>query len=273
MAKIITIYCEGKRGSHDFDILDKVIGDIVIIKPIGGKRGANAIIEYTENNGVMTSDFYLFFRDRDFDCGVPAKEELYFDGKKTYYSYRTTIENYLFDISLFFKFIEKEKMESKYNINSENDVKNIFIEVAKELKCYQAVRHALGKLRFSNTFNTTWVKDGSGHLPSKLDLTHCQKNGWTLIQDVVSKNNEEWTESNFKSKLDEFLELFDDVFFTKLNFLIYYQGKDFAKALINKLSHFPLKDYYKFAKEHFDYKKFTDLVELRRIVEKETTEK
>ena len=190
MAKIITIYCEGKRGSHDFDILDKVIGDIVIIKPIGGKRGANAIIEFIEK-GVTTSDFYLFFRDRDFDCGVPSKEELYFDG------------------------------------------------------------------------------DGSGHLPSKLDLEYCQTSGWTLIQDVVSKNNKEWTEKNFKSKLDEFLELFNDKFFAELKFLIYYQGKDFAKALTNKLSRFPLKDYYKFAKKHFDYKKFTDLVELRGIVDKE----
>jgi hypothetical protein len=27
MAKILTIYCEGKRGSHDFDILEKVAGD------------------------------------------------------------------------------------------------------------------------------------------------------------------------------------------------------------------------------------------------------
>jgi hypothetical protein len=110
MAKIVTIYCEGKRGSHDFDILDKTIGDAVIIKPIGGKRGANAIIEFLEK-GTTTSDFYLFFRDRDFDCSVPSKEKLYFDGKKTYYSYRTTIENYLFDVSLFFKFVAKEKME------------------------------------------------------------------------------------------------------------------------------------------------------------------
>jgi len=268
MDKIITIYCEGKKGSHDFDILGKVIGDIVRIQPIGGKKGANAIVEFLEK-GVTTSDFYLFFRDRDFDCAVPAKEELYFDGKKTYYSYRTTIENYLFDTSLFFKFIENKKMESKYSINNENDVKNIFIEVAKELKYYQAVRHTLGELRFSNTFNTTWIKDGSGHLPSKLDLEYCQTNAWALIQDVVSKNDKEWTESNFKSKLDEFLELFNDKFFAELKFLIYYQGKDFAKALKNKLSDFPLEDYYKFAKEHFDYNKFADLVELKKIVEKE----
>jgi hypothetical protein len=48
--------------------------------------------------------------------------------------------------------------------------------------------------------------------------------------------------------------------------LVYFQGKDFAKALTNKLQNFPLKDYYKFAKVHFDYKIFGDLVELRDII-------
>jgi hypothetical protein len=69
-----------KKGSHDFDILEKVAGDIATIKPIGGKRGANAIIEFVEK-GTTNSDFYLFFRDRDFDCPVPEKEELTFDDK------------------------------------------------------------------------------------------------------------------------------------------------------------------------------------------------
>jgi hypothetical protein len=43
MRKLIMIYCEGKRGSHDNDILEKVVGDIAGIKitPIGSKRGAN----------------------------------------------------------------------------------------------------------------------------------------------------------------------------------------------------------------------------------------
>lgn len=273
MAKIITIYCEGKsgRGSHDFDVLDKTIGELVIIKPIGGKRGANAIIEFMENieRGASTSDFYLFFRDRDFDCPVPSKEKLSFDDKKTYYSYRTTIENYLLDVSLFFEFIEKEGIGSKYHICSEDDVRDIFIEVAKELKFYQAVRHTLGALRFLNSFNTTWVRDGSGHLPPALDLEYCQAEGWKLIQDIVSENNDKWTEINFESKLGEYLNLFNDQFFADLKFLVYYQGKDFAKALTNKLSDFPLKKYYKFAKEHFDYRKFGDLVELKEIVEKE----
>jgi hypothetical protein len=156
MAKILTIYCEGKKGSHDFDLLEKIIADIAVtIKPIGGKRGAKAIIEFAET-GTVKSDYYLFFRDRDFDCAVSEKEELTID-KKIHFSHRTTIENYL--------------------------------------------------------------------------------------------------------------KLFDEKFFNDLKFLIYFQGKDFAKVLTNKLPEFPLKNYYKYAKQNFDYTKFADLVQLKKIVE------
>jgi len=209
MNKIITIYCEGKRGSHDFDILEKVVGDIASIRPIGSKRGANAI----------------------------------------------------------FEFVEEKELKTKYGIRTKNDVEKVFIKIAKEIKNYQAVRHTLGQLRFPNSFDTTWIKDGSGHLPEKLDLETCKTEGWKLICSVVSKNNEEWTESNFQSKLDEYLHFFDERFFNELKFLVYFQGKDFAKALTNQLADFPLKDYYKFAKKRFDYKRFADLVALREIVE------
>lgn len=177
MQKIITIYCEGKRGSHDFDILEKIIGDIAIIKPIGGKKGANAIIEFNES-GTVKSDFYCMFRDRDFDCRVPEKEQLTFDNKKTYFSYRTTIENYLFDAEIFFNFVISKNIGSKYSITSIEDVKSIFIESAKVIKNYQSVRHTLGKLRFPNSFDTTWIKSGSGTLPTDLDLNSCKINGW-----------------------------------------------------------------------------------------------
>jgi hypothetical protein len=266
MAKILTIYCEGKRGSHDYDILEKIVADkMVSIKPIGGKRGANAIIEFVEK-GTTQSDFYLFFRDRDFDCPVPEKEELTFDEKKTYFSYRTTIENYLFDVIVFYNFLVENKLQDKYNLHSENDVKSVFIDAAKYIKDYQAVRHTLGKLRFPNSFDTTWT-NGSGDLPAKLDIANCKIEGWKLINNVVVRNNAEWTEDNFQSIVDDFLKLFDEKFFSELKFLIYFQGKDFAKTLTNKLPDFPLKNYYKFAKKYFDYKKFEDFVQLRKIIE------
>ena len=263
--KIINLYCEGKRGSHDFDILEKVIeGRLITIKPIGSKYGANAIMEYQEKNFNARSDFYLLFRDRDFDQPIPDKERLIID-RKTYYSYRTTIENYLLDVSTFFHFLQEQK--NNYKLDTEEAVKALFIKVAKELKYYQAVRHTLGALRFPNSFDTTWEK-GSGTLPNALDLDSCKANAWQLIEKVLNKSNQQWTKETFETTLQEFLTLFDEHFFDDLKFLVYYQGKDFAKALTKELPNFSIENYYKYAKKHFDYTKYADLVELRAIIEK-----
>ncbi len=266
MAKIITIYCEGKKGSHDFDIIEKIIGVFpVTIIPIGGKMGANAIIEFNESGKTVKSDYYCMFRDRDFDCPVPASEQLTFDDKKTYFSFRTTIENYLFDTDLFFNFVKAEKIQSKYGIVSVNDVKNVFIKAAKSIKDYQSVRHALGKMRSgSASFNTTWTS-GSGTLPEKLDIEVCKEKGWELISKAKNISNE-WTEVLFLQYTKEFTKLFDETFFDDLKFLIYFQGKDFAKSLKNILPDFPIKKYYKFAKENFDFNKYLDLKELNNLI-------
>ncbi|MGB0929468.1 MAG: hypothetical protein ACPGVB_01740 [Chitinophagales bacterium] len=66
MGKIIKIYCEGKRGSHDYDILEKVIDGLVgiLIQPLGGKQGARSAIQVYEKLAVK-SDYKLFFRDTD----------------------------------------------------------------------------------------------------------------------------------------------------------------------------------------------------------------
>ncbi len=264
--KIINLYCEGKRGSHDFDILEKVIeGRLITIKPIGSKYGANAIIEYQEKNFNARSDFYLLFRDRDFDQPIPNKERLIID-RKTYYSYRTTIENYLLDVSTFFHFLQEQK--NNYKLDTEEAVKALFIKVAKELKYYQAVRHTLGALRFANSFDTTWVV-GSGTLPNALDLDSCKANAWQLIEKVLNKSNQQWTKGTFETTLQKFLTLFDERFFDDLKFLVYYQGKDFAKALTKELPNFSIENYYKYAKKHFDYTKYADLVELRAIIEQQ----
>ena len=197
--KIINLYCEGKKGSHDFDILEKVIEERlnITIKPIGGKYGANAIMEYQEKNFNARSDFYLLFRDRDFDQPIPDKERLIID-RKTYYSYRTTIENYLLDVSTFFHFLQEQK--NNYKLDTEEAVKALFIKVAKELKYYQAIRHTLGALRFPNGFDTTWEK-GSGTLPNALDLDSCKANAWQLIEKVLNKSNQQWTKETFETTL------------------------------------------------------------------------
>ena len=272
MSEIITIYCEGQKGSHDITILNKVIdglGNNIFIKPIGGKFGSKAIVQYLEYNKekeLSKSKDYLFFRDRDFDQPIPDRERLIIE-KKTYYSYRTTIENYLLDVSTFFHFLQEQK--NNYKLDTEEAVKALFIKVAKKLKYYQAVRHTLGKLRFNNSFNTTWVT-GSGTLPNALDLETCRGEAWQLIENILNKSNQQWTKEIFEATLQEFLTLFEaESFFDELKFLVYYQGKDFAKALTKELPNFSIENYYKYAKKHFDYTKYLDLVELRTIIKQQ----
>jgi hypothetical protein len=158
MGDIVTIYCEGKKGSIDFDILERIVqaiqikGDSAVqIRPIGGKQGAGAIINYIEQ-GVASSKFKLFFRDRDFDFPIPESPILEPDRERgyQYFGYRNTIENYLFDPSVFWEFIVSDPRLVRFNLHSERDVKHVFVQAADRIKFYQAARHAMGKTSAPN---------------------------------------------------------------------------------------------------------------------------
>ncbi|MBR3567925.1 MAG: hypothetical protein IKN94_06595 [Salinivirgaceae bacterium] len=264
--KLCNIYCEGTRGSHDYDILEKVLGDLrpnIEIKPIGGKMGSKAIMSYVERSNLSAAkaDDYLMFRDRDFDKPVPNKDELIKDGH-VFFSYRTTIENYLLDYQTIFIFVNGKNPGFFASVF---DVLYLMNEAAYDIKDYQAVRHALGDLRDGVSFGTRWTEK-DGILPSKLGLDECIAEAYELIRPIKIKT-EQWTESVLKQKVNLFLTRFDKDFFDRQDYLIWFQGKDLAKSICNRLDNFDLKSYYKYAKEHFDYKKFADLVELRTIVE------
>lgn len=289
---LVRIYCEGTEESYDVAILKKVkeglATDSILITPIAGKGGGGAVMQFAENQmkkGVASKDaFYFFFRDRDFDVAVPTtvtlavlekdneniqagkvkKEEVH-----TLCTYRTTIENYLFDAKLFCDFINEDATrQKKYShIKTEQDAKQIFIDTAKKISHYQAIRHTLGKMRVAIDIGTTWTS-GSGSLPADLSEEACKKEAISKIQQETAKVSV-WTKTDFDRVLDEFLTKFDDAFFNNLEFLVYFQGKDFAKALTKFiLPEFEIQRYYAYALEKFDYTKFDDLVELRNIIEK-----
>lgn len=270
MSKIITIYCEGKSGSHDYDILSKVIPAEIHLEPIGSIRCAGAIIQYQEENGgsVVKPDFKLLFRDRDFDKMIPNRPILEPDEKRKYcyYSYRNTIENYLFDTSHFYSFLKENKLDQKYSIKTPAEVKQKFIEAAEKIKFYQAVRHTMGQMRSEKTnFGTRWT-DKSGMLPAQLDENYCKQKALEKIKQAKSFTDA-WTDTDFNEIYSTFLNQFDENFMNNLDFLIYFQGKDFASSLQLLLPDFPKKTYYKYAKKYFDYTKFPDLVELRNLIE------
>jgi hypothetical protein len=267
MSKLIKIYCEGKAGSHDYDILAKTLDGLgVLIEPIGSKKGAGSAIQVYEKLATK-SDAYLFFRDRDFDAPIPNAPSLSL-ANYTYYSYRITIENYLFSPKQLYDFAKEKELCSKYSLNSEADVKNKFIEAAKTIAYYQAIRHTMGKMRTPTDFGTTWL-EGSGQIPTETELQNknfCREKAWEKISETIGRTNA-WTEQAFNAQLEQFYQQFSQAsFYDNCEFLIWFQGKDFATALSRLLPNFPMNDYEKFAKDHFDYTNFPDLVELRQLV-------
>lgn len=263
----LTIYCEGTRRSHDYDIIHKIVKDKAVqIQPIGSKRGAEAFIEACESQKGRT-DAFIFFRDRDFDVALPEKPSLIKDGY-TFYSYRTTIENYLFDAQCFFAFLEKKKLNKQFKIHNPKEVQNVFIKAAKKISYYQALRHTIAQMRDSTDLATTWIKGNSGSLPYPLEdkkpyrQKALEKIKETRIQTDLS------IEKTFDATFEAFYTRFEhEDFYLTSQYLIWFQGKDFAKSLSLTLPQFPMVHYYKFAKQYFDYKQFEDLVELRKIIE------
>lgn len=51
MSKIVKIYCEGKKGSHDYDILELVLDGLEgnwQIQPIGSKKVLKVLFKFTK---------------------------------------------------------------------------------------------------------------------------------------------------------------------------------------------------------------------------------
>jgi hypothetical protein len=255
MNKVITIYCEGKAGSSDFDILSKVIDDLTVkIKPIGGKRGAKSAIQVYEES--YKSDLKLFFRDRDFDKPVPNSISLIKDSY-VYFSYRTTIENYLIDFDTIKDFSKGKSWDSA-------DLNTKFIQAAKDIKYFQAMRHTLGALRIPTDFGTN-IMEKSGLLPPDLSKNYCNEQGYLRIEESKTKTTR-WTREKYNEMFNKFSSLFSDDFIESYQFLIWFQGKDFMKSLCKTLGGLSPKDYYQFSKARFDYTKYPDLVQLRELL-------
>ncbi len=265
MAKL-TVYCEGTKNSWDYQILDKVFeGKNFSISALGGVGGSYATVQYIEKTANSIS--FIFFRDRDFDFPLLENTNLqpHPEKKYVYFGQRVTIENYLFNVDGFYQFVCQEKLNAKYNLSTQEAVNLLFINAAKQITEYQAVRHAMAAMRTEKTnFGTTWL-DGSKELPEKLDLKYCQALAYAKIKSAFDLA-QNWTEINFKQKIQEFLTRFQQAeFYNNFEFLIWFQGKNFAQSLQLLCPEFPLKTYYKYALSQFDYTLFPDLQELREL--------
>lgn len=285
--KNILLYCEGTSGSHDYDILNKLLDGLsglsrVRIEPLGSKKGAGGYIDIHRKK-VQEVDFYLFFRDYDFDfgdfrqCDQPISEQLYIDPKRNSdgtlagqwcVSYRTTIENYLLHPKHFLAFLEEKHKCDELGLRTEDNVKVLFDRVARDISGYQAIRHTLGKLRENLDLGTTWMSK-SGKLPTDLNLEFCKKKAMEEISKKQNKVNG-WTLEKLEEILLPFIRRFDTPdFYEGMEYLIWFQGKDFARQLRSTIHEGEafIDEYYKFAKNNIDFKSFPDLNQLREKID------
>ncbi|WP_294297847.1 hypothetical protein [uncultured Chryseobacterium sp.] len=288
MSKTIKIYCEGTNSSFDCKILNLIISDIIgkiLLQPIGSKKGAGPIINYDfPIPSIVKPDFFFFFRDRDFDLAVPNNEELTIQDNKDSFqnvigqrclSYRCTIENYLFDEKILFEFLKKKNLLLENSIGSETDVKNKMIKAAKNIKYYQAIRHTLGVLRTNLDLGTSFLNKNksSGDLPNDLTLEYCKNKALEKIKNIKDETKK-W--DNFEIELQKFLMIFNEtIFYNNLEFLTWFQGKDFATALQRELQNFSKRDlneFYQFSLDQFNYSKFADLVQLKNLIQEKINE-
>ncbi|MCU0347807.1 MAG: DUF4435 domain-containing protein [Saprospiraceae bacterium] len=266
MSKTGYIFCEGGAKSHDRRILDTLILELAV-KPrlvtAGSKRGMPAFIDgYFSGQRAVSPAFQIAFRDRDFDFPIPDKQSLiYTDKKRLFASYRTTIENYLIAPDILFNFIEAKGI-SDTGITNEASSKLFLDEVAAELKFYSAARHTLGSMRENLDFGTTWMPK-SGALPESLEKEYCIEKSLMLIEPSREKSSN-LSVDIFEKRYSEFLGKFDQSFFEKGDYLIWFNGKDLMELIRKRLANttFSEKAYFDFAHQYFDFRKFPDLTEL-----------
>ena len=127
--------------------------------------------------------------------------------------------------------MKQKNLCEKYAVTSEDEVKSRFIEAAEKIKYYQAVRHTMGKMRTGEINFDTKLAIKSGSLPKRLDEEFCKKKAWNKIEKAKLLAPDSWSENNFLKAYQNFIGSFDEDFMKNLNFLIYFQGKDFAFSL------------------------------------------
>ncbi|MEH2313606.1 MAG: hypothetical protein V7K35_19895 [Nostoc sp.] len=182
------IFCEGKKTSLDFRLLNRVVENLLTNKPTivpsGSKFTFSVFVQgYFSREGEPNQQ-PIIFRDRDFDA-KPTTNIGLIELNSMLLTHRACVENYLFNADLIHnywhtKYIEKqENPTSKWGHGDSPGVEAIsgwIEEAARSLQDYQTVRWALADLLQSSAsrhqLKTTWT-GGSGKLPFSLTLHDC----------------------------------------------------------------------------------------------------
>lgn len=281
------IFCEGKKSSLDFSLLNRLFESFPsnkpTIVPAGSKFTFSVFAQGYFSPDEVGSQQYIVFRDRDFDVYPTENIRLLKPIKsqdKVFATHRACVENYLLDPHLIdnywlSKFTEKQdNPSSKWghgNSPGVETIKNWIENSARHLQEYQAVRWALGDLlQMSGSrvqLTTTWT-GGSGKIPVSLELQDCKSQAQDLInqfiQGVKAVNQEDFEES-----LAKYQRQFTQVdFWHNQDYLIWFHGKDIQKMMQkNESNYISLNTFFDWAIAHLDIAQYPDLVELHTQIQ------
>lgn len=284
------IFCEGKKSSLDYGLLNRVLenmSDTLTIVPAGSKFTFSVFAQGYFFPDEVGSQQYIVFRDRDFDAQpTPSVQLLRLDRRLGYKSvdltHRACVENYLIDaefINTYWIEKYKEKQENPSSLWGHGDspgVEAISAWIENSAKCiqsYQSVRWALSDLLRSDEANvklkTTWTHR-SGKLPPSLELKDCQTEALELIKQF-RQATDSVTPDNFKSSLAEYQDRFNQTnFWTQKQYLIWFHGKDLQKVMQKQEPHYiSLNHFFHWVikYEQFDITRHQDIKELRKKIE------
>jgi hypothetical protein len=256
------------EGEYDQRIISRLgLGGNLMIKRAPGKMGMKAFMQGFKEGGVVSAEHLLGFRDRDFDYPMPPTPSLSIpeaDKGKILVAHRVTIENYLLGVDSFALLLKDLKNEAIGGLDKA-EFRQLLRQSAQDIRYYQAARHALGMVREGNNLGTSWM-ERSGDLPQDLSEKACLENGRYILEEYATKAAEIASTQRFVEGFEHFLAKFDNDFFEREDYLIWFQAKDlqtrFGQLAQAKGFNFPFKSMYRTALNHFDFSKFPDLVQL-----------
>ncbi len=274
------IFCEGKKNSLDYQLLNQIVTNIVTIAPSGGKFSFSTFIDGYFSSTNIDNKKYLVFRDRDFDAEPTSDIQLIQLRRNIWLTHRACIENYLLNADLIHSYWQEKYQEKQNNPTSKwghgnspgIEIISEWIEsAARNLKEYQTVRWSLANLLLDSAtriqLKTTWT-GGSGQLPKSLDLSDCKNEAIELIKQF-RKAVDRVTQERFEESLEKYQEQFaQEEFWEQKQYLIWFHGKDIQKEMQRQKSQYiSLNNFVNWAVVNIDIYRYPDLRELQIKIE------
>lgn len=151
-------------------------------------------------------------------------------------------------------------------------IETLIENAARQLADYQAIRWALAKLKPGQRWpeiRTTWMKGGSGHLPTSLTYDNCLLKANNLVDKFFTEVSHV-DQTKLATYASHFRQIFaTEDFYAQQAYLVWFHGKDLFKQVFKELqlylhsqkimSDFPKDKYLWWAAANFEASRHPDL--------------